>query len=409
MVFIPSVAYNIRREAEQYGLEPWMDGIAFAGEQNLREADMTFQRVFPVYGDAFSSFLDKISVENFENEHYHEYAEDQYLTVPDHLIEPITALAQEITVGLEDDYSRVIAIQNYLSANYHYTTDPGDENQGDPVPYFLFESHQGYCAHYASSMVLLTRSLGIPARSVEGYMVPPDRDGSITVMDSNAHSWPEVYFPSIGWLPFEPTTGYGPTAPPVEEPASSSTVQGASSVASSPSSQSASSPPVTSSTSNRGSTSIAVAAPGHTVHAWSIVLLSCCILFLILIALVVSCSIHFKRIHRFSPEDPYAVQKLAAFMMIQLERLGLVREKGELPSSFASRVDARFRGKFHPSFQDCVALILKDRFSASPLTQQETEQVFLYAEQLCKVLSETVSPIRRFWYRYILHLLGPLR
>ena len=407
LICFPSVAFYAQQEAERYDLEPWMDGIAYAGGQNLREADMTFQNAFPLYDEDFSTFLDWTSSESYRDEDYREYAKEQYLTVPNQMLEPLSDLAQKITAGIDDDYNRVVAIQNYLSEHYRYTTEPGDERQNDPVSYFLFESKSGYCAHYASAMVLLTRSLGIPARYVEGYVVPPQKDGTITVMDSNAHSWPEVYFSGIGWLPFEPTTGYGSSdTPPVQESSSSSMMPETSSAASLPAPSSS----VFSPSASHGGTESAprVSVTSH-IKPWVIALIICTALFLSLVAALGACSLHFKRMHHFSSTDSLVIQKLAAFMILLLERLGIVRKNGELPSAFAARVDAQFRGKLRPSFQDCVALILKDRFGISPLKPEEIEQVFHCAEQLCALLSESVSPIKRLWYRKILHLLGPLR
>lgn len=412
LVFFPSIAYAAKEESNLYGLEPWMDGMAFTGGQALQDTDMTFRRAYPRYErQTFPYFLEQVSVENYENSHYRIYAEDQYLAVPSQLEERLSSLAREITQGLDDDYSRVVAIQDYLKTHYSYTTEPKDGNQSDPVAYFLFDSKKGYCAHYASAMVLLTRALGIPARYVEGYAVSPQAGGATTVMDSNAHSWPEVYFPRVGWLPFEPTTGYNastpspggetrPSAPTSTEPVSSA---GTSSF------HTSSMPPSASNAAPATSSSPSKPAPDAPLQPGIIAFAACAAVILLAFAGLALLSLHWKRIRKIPANSPETVQKLAAFMLRQLESLGMVREDGELPSVFAARVDARFRGKFSPSFQDCVALILKDRFSAGSLTREETEQVFLCAKQLDVLLSQSVHPVKRFWYRHILHLLGPGR
>jgi hypothetical protein len=97
----------------------------------------------------------------------------------------------------------------------------------DGVDYFLYDVKAGYCDYYASAMVVLLRSVGIPARFAVGYtpgkVLPqqgPDEDGLIQyrVQEDNGHAWPEVYFPSYGWVQFEPTASEPLLVRPVERP-----------------------------------------------------------------------------------------------------------------------------------------------------------------------------------------------
>src|SRR5262249_15182489 len=75
---------------------------------------------------------------------------------------------------------------------------------------FLFHSKTGYCEQFASSMALLARLLGIPARVGMGYTAGTQRsDGSWVVSTKDAHAWPELYFSGVGWLRFEPTPAGG--------------------------------------------------------------------------------------------------------------------------------------------------------------------------------------------------------
>jgi hypothetical protein len=135
----------------------------------------------------------------------------RYLQLPKELPERVSNLAGEITSSADNDYDRAKAIEAYLSKNYIYTLEPGDvpENH-DFVDYFLFDSKQGYCTYYASAMTVLVRSIGIPARYVEGYMLPskPVSEKSYEVTNKEAHAWVEVYFEGFGWIPFEPTSPF---------------------------------------------------------------------------------------------------------------------------------------------------------------------------------------------------------
>lgn len=86
----------------------------------------------------------------------------------------------------------------------------------DPIEYFLNESHQGYCVHFASAATLMLQRLGIPARYCTGYIVKSSAFQHVSrgvyeaeVLDRNAHAWVEIYMPGYGWIPYEMTPGYG--------------------------------------------------------------------------------------------------------------------------------------------------------------------------------------------------------
>lgn len=93
---------------------------------------------------------------------------------------------------------------------FEYTLDPRPVPMGrDFVEFFLGESHEGYCVHFATAAVMLLRSAGYPARYAEGYVVPSHQSGWVDVPDYNAHAWVEVYCGGTGWMPVEVT----PAAP----------------------------------------------------------------------------------------------------------------------------------------------------------------------------------------------------
>lgn len=90
---------------------------------------------------------------------------------------------------------------------YTYTLNPPSPGPGqDFVEFFLDQSHEGFCVHFATAAVLLLRSAGYPARYAEGYVVPSEQDGQwVDVPDYNAHAWVEVYCGGTGWIPVEVT------------------------------------------------------------------------------------------------------------------------------------------------------------------------------------------------------------
>ncbi len=130
-----------------------------------------------------------------------------YLRVPEKLNPRIAELAQQVTGSADNWYDQASAIQTYLRNNYGYTLNPTAIDSRDPVGSFLFNSKQGYCEYFAAAMVLMLRTLQVPARYVNGFQTGTyNRLGKdFVVRARDAHSWVEVYFPGYGWIPFDPT------------------------------------------------------------------------------------------------------------------------------------------------------------------------------------------------------------
>ena len=134
----------------------------------------------------------------------------RYTGLPIGLEPSIGTLARRLTSGAATPLVAARAIQSYLRSDlFTYDTEVGTPPTGqDPLSYFLFGSHRGYCVHFASAMAVLARAAGLPARMASGY-VTGHREGSDWVVEgSDAHAWPEIFFPGNGWVPFEPTPGY---------------------------------------------------------------------------------------------------------------------------------------------------------------------------------------------------------
>jgi transglutaminase-like putative cysteine protease len=138
----------------------------------------------------------------------------RYTALPNTVPQRVHDLAMEITAGGETPYDKAKAVETFLR-QYPYSLDvSAPPAQVDPVDYFLFDLQAGYCDYYASAMVVLLRSAGIPARVGIGYLVqPPDENGVQTVVQLNAHSWAEVYFADYGWIEFEPTAPFASPFP----------------------------------------------------------------------------------------------------------------------------------------------------------------------------------------------------
>ncbi|MGD6818232.1 transglutaminase TgpA family protein [Metabacillus sp. 113a] len=141
----------------------------------------------------------------------------RYTQLPE-IPDRVRELSRSLTEDYDNLYDKTKAIEEYLTGpDFTYNTQdvgvPG-ENQ-DYVDQFLFETMQGYCDNFSTSMTVLLRASGIPARWVKGYTEGEYQNTSsetsartYQVTNNNAHSWVEVYFPGAGWVTFEPTQGF---------------------------------------------------------------------------------------------------------------------------------------------------------------------------------------------------------
>jgi hypothetical protein len=151
---------------------------------------------------------------------------NKYLQLPQNFSPQIRRLAQEITANAETPYDKAAAITNYLRENIEYEpTVPEPPDDIDVLEWILFQHRKGFCVYYATSEVVMLRSLGIPARMAVGFAQGErvrstelvlnearaeeeegDLTGKFLARNRDAHAWPEVYFPNIGWVEFEPTS-----------------------------------------------------------------------------------------------------------------------------------------------------------------------------------------------------------
>ncbi|MEP7004261.1 MAG: transglutaminaseTgpA domain-containing protein [Chloroflexota bacterium] len=131
----------------------------------------------------------------------------KYLQLPSSVPDRVAKLAQTITAAKTTPYDKAEAVETYLRNTYRYSTVVKSAPPGrDPVDYFLFDLKADFCEYFASSMAVLLREVGVPARVVEGFTAGElDITNRYAVKELNAHAWVEVYFPLYGWIEFEPT------------------------------------------------------------------------------------------------------------------------------------------------------------------------------------------------------------
>ncbi len=129
-----------------------------------------------------------------------------YLQLPERLDPAVSALAAQVTAGSATAFEKAVAIETFLLESYDYSTE-GGHDPTRPLESFLFERKAGHCEYFASAMSIMLRTVGVPARPSNGFFggVYNEFGRFYTVRQADAHSWVEVYFPSYGWVTFDPT------------------------------------------------------------------------------------------------------------------------------------------------------------------------------------------------------------
>jgi len=133
----------------------------------------------------------------------------RYLALPA-LGERVLALAQSAVAGSRTDLDRALALESYLRRTGRYTDVPPTLDPDDPVSpveRFLLGERAGHCEYFASAMVVMARSLGLPARLVNGFAGGRENPigGFLELTGSDAHAWVELHFERAGWVAFDPT------------------------------------------------------------------------------------------------------------------------------------------------------------------------------------------------------------
>ena len=140
---------------------------------------------------------------------------ERYLELPDDIDPRISDQAVELTERLSTPFEQGLAIEHWFreTGGFVYDLDSEQGHSDDLLASWLFDDSQenagyrrGYCEQFATSMAVMTRSIGIPTRVVLGF-TPGTRTGAneVVVLDENAHSWVELWIPAVGWVSFDPT------------------------------------------------------------------------------------------------------------------------------------------------------------------------------------------------------------
>ncbi len=202
----------LRRGAEIASLEVSRTEPFPPNYSSVRPASQTVRgQKFTVVSSVSKAPVDMLRSASGE---YPGWVRDEYLQVPDVLPERVKALAREWVQGSGSAFDRALSIEGRLR-DYQYNTNiPAPPRDQDGVDFFLFDLKRGYADYHASAMAVMLRTLGIPARVAAGY-VSGEYDAEkeyYVVREVHAHAWVEAFFPSYGWIDFNPAPNW-PTPP----------------------------------------------------------------------------------------------------------------------------------------------------------------------------------------------------
>ncbi|HOQ37163.1 MAG TPA: transglutaminase domain-containing protein [Acetivibrio sp.] len=354
-----------------------------------------FRELTPV-----NDFNDFKKLNEYSNKIY-----QRYLEVPPSVPQRVRDLAVSIAKDETNNYDKAKAIEKYLSSNYPYTLSPGDTPpEEDFVDYFLFEQKRGYCVYHASAMVILARSIGLPARYVEGFVLPPktNSEGVYEVTNRQAHAWVEVYFEGFGWLTFEPTPAYSLSL-------YDSTRFGPDMSGMYPQ------PNVTNNNMNPVNTRDPNMPDYYPVYqeetntVLRIILITAAVIltFFLIVLIIILINIlrrkyRIKRILKMPPKE--AVIELYRIYIKHLQLQNMPSIKGETPLEYADRLDGY--KYLHPhKFNDIVSVFMKARYSRNEVTESDKNTFYQYYKTIDQ---KTRKSLGRYNYFFMAYLQGKI-
>lgn len=327
------------------------------------------------------------------------------------------------------------AIRDYLANTADYSMQPPKTPAGrDYIAYFLSESKEGYCTHYASAAVILCRMLDIPARYCQGYVVFQSdfynedittvADGSymLSVKDTNAHAWAEVFLPDYGWVPFETTEGY------VTQQSPNIVTTSATTVSTNPLNSTA---PTTTLTTQTTASSQSVLSDteedlhqsdtipigditgdqGNVSQIWSwlwIVLLT-----LVGVALILGFVIWFcyqrhlhiirKRTLAMQHSDPNQAAAASYGYLLTLLKHQQIEQSNLSHERFAQYAEEQCDLIPSGAMTKAVATQLAVTFGTTPVSKEDAAQIASLAQTLAQRMYEQSGTCRRFIMRWLLH------
>ena len=345
--------------------------------------------------------------------------------------EEISALARTLCDGKETRHEKVMAVIGYLTgSDFTYTLSPvsPEESEKGVLETFLFDTKEGYCNHFTTAAALLLRDAGVPVRYAEGYLARGWFDGygnhtvakyTSNVFDENSHTWIEVYYDGIGWIPYETTPlyaeeMYGADKKPSDEetvvPEDESDGLG---------------------TTDRVIEKLPTIIPEPEEEVqmsvlekfrWLIIAVSCVIVLYIAYGIVsgvikkramaivdnkykMIADARNEAVFRDKSRDKKEIEEfLIDNVLMILKEVGIGPEKGELSETFGKRLKKDFGGISTIDPEVIMGYIRKSEFGGR-LSFTELSELAEFLADITVSLYSGLSPIKKFRLRYVKHVI----
>lgn len=364
---------------------------------------------------------------------YEQFVRETYLELPD------TPEMQRLSADFKSSeyYDRAVSfvpydglqfsfmqgIRDYIWDHAEYTIMPGQPpKDADFVNYFLFENHKGFCAHYASAAVLLCRSVGIPARYVQGYVLTkgnfvdavrrnvaagePDSDYHLEIADEQAHAWVEVYINGFGWIPYEFTES-------VQDQWHEATVAP---VTTSVTATAASRMTTTTTTTTTTVPGGNVTPDGNTPDADNGVLVAIkqglqILMIVLSVALIVmGWRLWHKRVterrkDEMHGKNPNRSAEVSYQYFLRLMQLLGIRQNGASHEAFAIHAESDCRLLEAGKVSEIIRMMQTVAFSRSGIEQDDAMYIADTVTGLADRIYESAGIFRRVWYKWFLHII----
>ena len=333
---------------------------------------------------------------------------DTYLALPADLPPVVREEADRVVAGLDNRYDRARALQDFFhSSRFRYSTEVPSGHGNDALVAFL-ESGAGYCEQFAGTYAAMARAVGLPSRVAVGFTsgdADPEDPTFYRVRGVHAHAWPEVHFPGIGWVPFEPTKGRG--IPGAESytglaeaqehgPDDAATTTTASTTTTSPlrSGTSAPSPPATTAPPPARGTSVGASEVTETTgRQWAALVMTAVLV--VMVGTILAAPWLRRRLRRRHDDRRSQVLGAWADVMDPLRwRTGVIATASETHQELAVRA-APHLGELSPTLSELADLATSAAWSPESPSPAQTERATILAQEFRQKVLTAQPPSQR--------------